>query len=301
MNISQVRYILAVSRYGSFSEAAQHLYISQPSLSQQVRNLEAELGYDLFDRTPHGVTLTAAGKSFCQHAEGAVECWEHFEHLVCPGKEQSRRHLRIGMGSRVYSNGLFDDVIRFFDMNPELEGTFIAEAGQDFISGLRSGALDLALDRLPPMDTSSGQGDIASCKLFCERQCILMAPSDPRCTLQGISFADLEGCTMMTGLENSMEDRTLRDTCQRHNISLKRVYRSDSIDTVMALVRSGKGIISGPQSFAAYYGVAAVPLQPKMDVYLEFICLKKNTKQRDIARFRAFMQDVCRKKIGCRQ
>ena len=299
MTISQVQYVLAVSRYGSFSEAAQHLYISQPSLSQQIRNLEAELDYNLFTRTPHGVTLTKAGKTFCQHAEHAVDCWENFEKLVCPGKAHSRRHLRIGMGSRVYSNGLFDDVIRFFDRNPEIEVTFIAEAGQDFLVGLRSGVLDLTLDRLPPMDAPSGQDDIASCKLFCERQCILMAPGDPRRTLPGITFADLEGCTMMTGLENSMEDRILRDTCRRHNISLKRVYRSDSIDTVMALVRSGKGIISGPQSFAAYYSVAAVPLLPETDVYLEFICLKKNEKQRDIARFRAFMQDVCRKKLGC--
>lgn len=67
---------------------------------------------------------------------------------------------------------------------------------------------------------------------------------------------------MLTGLEHSVEDRLLRKTYGEQNITWKRVIRSDSIDTVMKMVKSGSGIAIGPKSFAEYYGVTAVPLVP---------------------------------------
>jgi len=296
MNISQVQYVLAVARYGSFSEAALHLFLSQPALSLQVRNLEAELGYEIFARTSHGVSLTKNGEVFCEHARSVVDEWERFRQTVYPKSLLLKGRLRIGMGARVYSNRLFDDIVQFFENHPELEVTFFAESGQDFISGLRAGTLDLALDRLPPEALISEQSDITANELIREPQCILMAPDDPRRDLSGITFSDLEGCTMMTGLENSIEDRTLRNLCQAHGITLNRVYRSDSMETVMQLVRSGKGIIIGPQSFANYYGVAAVPLVSEGEVSLDFICLKQNAKRQDIQLFQKYITGVCRKR-----
>ena len=150
---------------------------------------------------------------------------------------------------------------------------------------VRAGTLDLALERLSPEALISEQSDITANDLIREPQCILMAPDDSRRDLSGITFSDLEGCTMMTGLENSIEDRTLRNLCQAHGITLNRVYRSDSMETVMQLVRSGKGIIIGPQSFANYYGVAAVPLLSASEVSLDFIYLKQNAKRQDIQLF----------------
>ena len=99
---------------------------------------------------------------------------------------------------------------------------------------------------------------------------------------------------MMTGLENSMEDRLVREMCRLHKITLKRLYRTDSMDTVMGLVRSGKGVILGPLSFADYYGVAAVPLSPAMSVDLKFICLQRSSGRPDIVLFRRYMTELCR-------
>ena len=57
-----------------------------------------------------------------------------------------------------------------------------------------------------------------------------MSPDDPRAALPWLSFGDLQGCNMISGLENSAEDRMLRRTCQEYGISLSRVYRSDAVD-----------------------------------------------------------------------
>lgn len=297
MNLTQVQYVLAVAKCGSFSRAAQDQFISQPALSRQIQNLEVELGFELFFRSQQGVILTPRGKEFCRQAEKVTDVWDVFQQSISRNTHPSIRQLRIGMGSRVYSNYLFEDIVQFFDNHSEFEVTFFAEAGQDFFNALRSGALDLALDRLPSRDEVSLEyADIATYDLISEPQCVLMALNDPRHTLACISFADLQGCTMMTGLENSIEDRMLREMCHLHKINLKRLYRSDNIDTIMNLIRAGKGITFGPLSFSSYFGVAAVPLSPKINVDLKFICLKKNAQRPDIVLFRKYITDLCCKR-----
>jgi DNA-binding transcriptional LysR family regulator len=300
MTLTQVLYALEVARCQNFSKAAENLYLSQPALSLQIKKLENELGYALFSRTPQGIFLTEAGRNFCAHAAPVSESWKLFQENVVTQKPSFRR-LRVGMGSRVYSNGLFQDVVRFFDSHPNLEVTFVTEAGQDFLTGLRDGALDLALDRMPPDNLMRDRKLYYRTSLICERQCVLMSADDPHSRLSSLSFPDLQGCTMMSGLENSMEDRTLREVCRKHNITLRRIYHSDGIDTNMRLVRDGSGVILGPESFASYFGVAAVPLIPRQTVCLDFICLRQNADRPEIRLLCRHLQEICRQRMAARQ
>jgi DNA-binding transcriptional LysR family regulator len=72
MNLRQMQYFLAIADEGSFTRAAKRLLVAQPSLSQQVKSLERELGGELLERVPNGVRLTAAGKVFLTDARVAV-------------------------------------------------------------------------------------------------------------------------------------------------------------------------------------------------------------------------------------
>ena len=293
MTIAQVLYVLEIADCRSISAAAERQFISQSALSQQIQRLEGELGYPLFVRTPRGLTLTAAGETFCREARPVAEQWQRLCSAVKPDGRRGRR-LRIGMGARVYSNRLFQDIARYFDSHPEIDVTFVTEAGLDVLAGLRDGSIDLALDRLPAGE--EGDPSLFVCDLVRERQCVLMSPDDPRAALPWLSFGDLQGCNMISGLENSAEDRMLRRTCQKYGISLSRVYRSDGIDTNMRLVRDGMGVVLGPESFASYYGVSAVPLHPETFVSLKFICLQSGMKKKDVQRFRSYLCGVCRRR-----
>mgnify|MGYP003291630815 CR=1 FL=1 len=296
MTITQIIYALETARKRNISKAADALFVSQSALSQQLQKLEKELGYRLFERTVHGLQITEEGSVFCEEAESLIAQWERFQKNVRQDMGLKKRHLRICMGSRVYSNGLFQDVIRFFDDHSDLEVTFVTEAGRDFVAGLKDGSVDLAIDRLPTEDFAAHQNSLYTCSLVREKQCVLMANDDPRTTRESISFRELQGATMISGLENSSEDRILKETCRKYGLTLSRVFRSDGIETNMNLVRSGKGIALGPKSFADFYHVSAVELTPPMDITLKFICLKNSLNRREILLFRDYLLATCRER-----
>lgn len=276
------------------SHAAQRLYVSQSALSQQIRKLEDELGYPLFTRTAHGLRLTEAGARFCKEARPAADAWQQLCHNVLSAEKRSRRKLRIVVGPRVYSNGLFQDIVSFFDSHGEIDVAFVTEAGCDYVSGLRNRSIDLALDCVLTEDQTAD--DLYTCALIRERQCVLMAPEDLRADLPALSFRDLQGSAMISGLEGSAEEKMLRDTCRRFGVTLSRVYRSDGIATNMDLVRSGAAVGLGPQSFAGYYQVAAVPLAPETETSLDFVCLRSGVRRKDIQQFRDHLLSVCRRR-----
>ena len=294
MTTTQALYVLEVAAARSMSGAARRLYVSQSAISQQIQRLEQELGCSLFTRTVYGLELTRDGENFCRQARPVIDAWQKLCADLHSDNFSAKKQLRIALGSRVYSNSLFADIVRFFDDRPELEVSFRTEAGMDFLQALRQQQVDLVLDRLPTEDYLDRQPEYYNLPLVRERQCMLMARRDPRAELGEISIADLEGATVISGLENSAEDRQLRELCRRHNISLSRVYRSDGIDTNMSMVRSGVGVVLGPASFARYYNVAAVPLVPETEASLRFICLKSLLQRKEIRELRDHLVRICR-------
>src|SRR5258708_30621983 len=87
MNLRQLRYFLTIADEGSFTRAAEQLLVAQPSLSQQIKALEHELGGPLLERLPKGVRLTAAGKAFLPEARAAVT-----------HADRARRNARSALG-----------------------------------------------------------------------------------------------------------------------------------------------------------------------------------------------------------
>jgi len=291
VTITQVLYALTVEQHLNFSAASRALFVSQPALSLQIKALESELGCKLFERSTHGVTLTASGRAFCEAARPLAAAWAEFKSRISGAT--AARVLRIGLGARVYSNRLFRKIVAFLDNHPEIEVSFVTEAGHDFLSDLREGTLDLALDRLPPPSLLDDAEQFASWTLIEEPQCILLPRSDPRARKNEFRFSELEDYAIITSLENTIEDRTLRYLCRKHGFALSRLYRSDSMKTNMDLLRSGKGVIIGPKSFAGYFGVAAVPLSPSTTASLDFICLKKNANLPKVSTLRRYLQKLC--------
>ena len=294
MNFTQMMYALAAARQRSISKAAASLFISQPALSLQIKKLEEELGVPLFKREPQGVRLTTQGELFYQKAQVVEQAWYQLLNAMNETKRQVRKHLRIGIGTRVYTNNLFDPLVRFFDRHPEMDVTLVTEASGDFVQGLESGALDLALDRMPVAGTYEKSAGLYVFELVKERQCVLTALEDPLSGRDAVDFSQLEGRTIITGLENSEEDKMMLHAFSSYGVPLSKIYRSDGIETIMMLVKKGKGITLGPSSFAAYFGIRAIPLIPESYLGMNFICLRERMKDPDLRMLIEHLSGICR-------
>ncbi|MGV9354952.1 transcriptional regulator CynR [Streptomyces misionensis] len=97
LELRHLRYLLAVAEHGNFTRAAEDLHISQPTLSQQVRQLERTLGIQLLDRTGRTVRLTDAGEAYAHHARGALHQLAAAERAVHDVRDLSRGQLRLAV------------------------------------------------------------------------------------------------------------------------------------------------------------------------------------------------------------
>ncbi|WP_040718973.1 LysR family transcriptional regulator, partial [Nocardia veterana] len=97
MELRHIRYLLAVADHGNFTRAAESLHISQPTLSQQIKQLERHLGVALLDRSGRTVRLTDAGEAYAQHARLALRDLDAGERAIHDVQDLSRGHLRVAM------------------------------------------------------------------------------------------------------------------------------------------------------------------------------------------------------------
>ncbi|WP_274918354.1 transcriptional regulator CynR [Streptomyces sp. WZ-12] len=97
LELRHLRYLLAVAEHGNFTRAAEDLHISQPTLSQQIKQLERTVGVQLLDRTGRTVRLTDAGEAYVQHARHALRDLAAAQRAVNDVQDLSRGHLRLGL------------------------------------------------------------------------------------------------------------------------------------------------------------------------------------------------------------
>src|SRR4051794_6848078 len=146
MSLRQFEYALAVAEEGSVTAAAELLHVAQPSVSQQIRGLERELGVRLFARTPTGLVPTAVGRAFLREAEVAVNAARRARATARAGADELVGELvvavQMGFGTRQLPGALGALRRRF----PRLEVTVFEEPSSAELERLgRRGVLDLAL------------------------------------------------------------------------------------------------------------------------------------------------------------
>jgi DNA-binding transcriptional LysR family regulator len=149
MTLQQLEYFLAAIEHGSFSAAAEALHLAQPSLSEQVRRLEAELGVALFQRVGRGVVLTEAGRTLRPHAESVLA-----EVEAARGSVSDVRELRGGtaafgtFGSSRYYLGA--DVVRdFHRQHPSVRIQLVGQNSSEVVEAIRAGELEAGIVVLP--------------------------------------------------------------------------------------------------------------------------------------------------------
>ncbi len=114
MTLQQMKYIIAIVQYGSITEAAKRLFISQPSLSNAVKDIETETGIEIFQRSVKGITLTSDGTEFLSYARQVVEQAELMEQRYL-NKKPSRQLCSVSTQHYAFAVNAFVNVISVLD------------------------------------------------------------------------------------------------------------------------------------------------------------------------------------------
>ncbi len=150
MELHQLRYFVTAVRLGTMSAAARELYVSQPSISQQIRALERELGTSLLLRLGRGLALTDAGEQFLAEAERAVAAADAARERVRQVVEHGRAPIRLGTVPSVDSTLLPRVLDRFMSLHPELHVVVLEPDSREVEALLLSGGLDVAITHFAP-------------------------------------------------------------------------------------------------------------------------------------------------------
>ena len=145
MDIRVLRYFLAVAREQSFSVAAERLYLSQPTLSRQLKELEDELGKPLLVRSSKGVTLTEEGMILRARAEEIISLFDKAEQEVRQSGEQVTGMVHIGAGETYTVKLIADTAQHLHEDYPDIQYSLYSADGSDVIEKLDKGLLDFGI------------------------------------------------------------------------------------------------------------------------------------------------------------
>jgi DNA-binding transcriptional LysR family regulator len=149
LTLQQLEYFLAAYRRGSFSAAAEELHMAQPSLSEQVRRLEAELGVELFARAGRGLTPTEAGEALRPHAERTLAAAEAARESVVAVRELRGGIATFGTwGTARYYPGT-DIVAAFRRRHPDVRVRLIGQNSFEVVEAVRRGDIEAGMVALP--------------------------------------------------------------------------------------------------------------------------------------------------------
>lgn len=155
MRVEQLEYITAVAQFGSFRRAAEELHISQPALSESVRNLERELGIDILDRGRSGTTVSGAGRELLPHMQEAIEAVDRLRQAA-GDHHRSSRVVHLGTVTAATVPLLTPAIREFRESHPSTEVEVVTAQQARIHAALLEGGLDLGLvnylqgDDMPP-------------------------------------------------------------------------------------------------------------------------------------------------------
>jgi LysR family transcriptional regulator, hca operon transcriptional activator len=243
MELRHLRYFIAVAETGSLTEAAeQRLYTSQPSLSRQIRDLEAQVGVQLFSRSARGVELTAAGQAFLDHARLVLLHVDAAVESARRAAQPERTTFAIGFQTGHEMNWLPPAMQVLHDELQDIQVTVSSDYSPDLAEALARGRLDLAFLRVEP-------GYDLEYQVVDREPLIVLLPNDHRLTARSsVSPQDLVGEVFIGGSNKAaVLHAVTEDYLRRSGVDIELDHGVDNMAMAISLVASTRGVALMPE------------------------------------------------------
>ena len=236
MELYQLRTFTTVAELGHFTRAAERLHISQPAVSGQMRALEEELGVELFERGPAGMSLTKAGAHLLPFAEKVLAAAVELRGEVQAMHGRVQGKLRVGTVSDPSYLRLGEFLSRMVDRHPLIEIELHKEVSGEALDQLRNGELDATFffGKLLPMQTDGIRlGDMTY---------RVIAPLEWKAKVANADWADIAAMPWIMMPENSAHHQVLSEAFGKHGLEPQKVIETDQASVIADLVASGVGL-----------------------------------------------------------
>ena len=237
MNLRDLNYLVALADLRHFGKAAEACFVSQPTLSTQIRKLEDELGVALVERAPRKVMLTTAGQDVVQRARRIVAEVEEMKEAARRSRDPESGSLRLGVFPTLGPYLLPHVVPQLRSRFPQLEMLLVEEKSDVLLQRLREGRLDAALLALPLHDEQ------LHAQFLFEEPFLLAVPVDhPLAKRRGLSMAALGEETLLLLEDGHCLREQALDVCRLSGAQEKSGFRATSLETLRQMVAAGVGV-----------------------------------------------------------
>lgn len=243
MDIRHLQYFLEVARLRSFTKAAETLYITQPTISKTIKNMEDEWGVTLFHRQGKRIELTDAGRIMYQQAQQMVEAFRRVSDELEDLMNLKRGHLRIGLPPMIGSS-FFPEVIgQFHDKYPQITIQLIEDGAKKVEADVESGETDIGVAVLPVNEEVFHYYSFVK-----ENLRLLLHPSHRLAGRDSVSLAELAEEPFVLFREDfTLHDRIIRE-CVGAGFEPRIVYESSQWDLISGMVAANLGIALLPET-----------------------------------------------------
>ena len=271
MEIHQLRYFSAVARHGTFTRASEVEHVSQPSLSQQILKLEAELGSRLFDRLPRSAKLTVFGKAFLPKAERILRELEEAKTELLEMAGEEKGDVVVGVIPTIAAYLLPRMLTGFARRHPLVKVRVIEEITPLLLERLHQGTIDMAIVALPIPGS-----ELSNLELFEEQFHAVLPEKHPLAREKQIKLADLNNEPFLLLKEGHCFRDSVIVACRQSKVEPAIAFESGQFATILAMVSAGMGVSAVP----------AMAVQPQPGCRFVPIAGKRNTRKVGIIRLR---------------
>lgn len=253
MNLRDLKYLVTLADLRHFGKAAQACFVSQPTLSTQIKKLEDELGVALIERAPRKIMLTPAGQDAVQRARRIMAEVEAMKQAARRSRDPEAGSLRLGVFPTLGPYLLPHVVAPLHQRFPQLELLLVEEKSDVLLQRLRDGKLDAALLALPLHDEQ------LHAQFLFEEPFLFAAPRNHPLAKQRSMTMDALGRETLLLLEDGhcLRDQAL-DVCRLSGAQEKSGFRATSLETLRQMVAAGVGVTLLP-ALSVHAPIAASP------------------------------------------
>lgn len=271
VNLELYRVFYTVAKCGSLTRAAEELYISQPAVSQSIKQLENQLGVSLFNRTHRGMELSAqGGKLIFAEVERALGLFNEAENRLLQTKTTATGTLRIGASDTIFEYFLADKIVDFHERFPAVKIELLADLTPDTIAKLKANRCDVAFVNLP-IDVDSELELRGNCMRL--NDVFVASEKFKELREENLSLSKLKKYPLIMMNENTVARRAFDAFMRRVGVELIPSIEVGSWDLMKRLVARGMGVGVVPKEYVgeqlnsgAFFELRTDPVLPVRSV-----------------------------------